>query len=399
MFKPVKLSENIYYIGVNDRRTALFENMWPLPRGVAYNSYLIVDEKTTLIDTVEAGHAGKWLKKIQSIIDDKPIDYLVVNHMEPDHSGAINILRQLYPNIEIIGNKKTIPMIEGFYGITDNMKTINEGDTIDLGIHSLSFYTIPMVHWPESMVCFENTQKTLFSSDAFGSFGTLDGGIFDTEINIDYFEDEMRRYYSNIVGKYGNPVQKALSKLNGLDISTIAPSHGPIFKDNIQKVINWYDKWSQYIGEEGVVIAYASMYGNTEEMADVIARSIAENGIKNIRVYDVSKTHSSYILSDIFKYKGLILGSPTYSNELHPNMEALAMKLSHIGLSNHYFGTFGSFTWAGAAVKKLIETAENLKLEIIGEPVEEKQGLKKDKYEACIELGKVMAEKLKADRN
>lgn len=398
MLKPVNLSENIYYIGVNDRKTALFENMWPLPRGVAYNSYLIVDDKITLIDTVEVGHSDKWLAKIRSIIADKPIDYLVVNHMEPDHSGAIHLLRELYPDITIIGNKKTIPMIDGYYGVNENMNIVSDGDLVNLGKHQLSFHTVPMVHWPESMVCFEQTQKILFSSDAFGSFGALEGGIFDDEIDFTYFEDEMRRYYSNIVGKYGNPVQKALSKLGSLDISTIAPSHGPLFRENIGKVIDMYDKWSIYEGEEGLVIAYASMYGNTEEMAEAIAREVAVNGIKNIRVYDVSKTHPSYIISDIFKYKGLIVGSPTYSNELHPNMEALIMKLSHIGLTNHYYGVFGSFTWAGAAVKKLVEAGENLKLEIVGSSVEEKQGLKKDKYEACLDLGKAMANRLKADR-
>jgi flavorubredoxin len=398
MFKPVKLTENIYFVGVNDRRTALFENMWPLHRGVSYNSYLIVDDKITLIDTMEAGHVDHWLSRIRSIIAEKPIDYLVVNHMEPDHSGAIHLLRQLYPAIKIIGNKKTIPMIDGFYGINNNMQEVAEGETIALGQHSLTFYTVAMVHWPESMVCFENTSKTLFSSDAFGSFGAFEGGIFDDEIDFEYYIDEMRRYYSNIVGKYGSPVQKALSKLGSLDIKTIAPSHGPLYRKFISRMIEMYDKWSRYEGEEGVVVAYASMYGNTEEMADAIARSLAENGIRNIRVYDVSKTHASYIISDIFKYKGLILGSPTYCNELHPNMEALVSKLENMGVSNHYYGVFGSFSWAGAAVKKLVEVGESLKLELVNNTVEEKQGLKPDKYEACLALGKAMAERLKQDR-
>ena len=399
MLKPIKLSDHIYFVGVNDRRTSLFENMWPLHRGVSYNSYLIVDEKITVIDTVEAGHSDKWLSRVRSVIGDKPIDYLIVNHMEPDHSGSINFLKELYPDIVIIGNKKTLPMIEGYYGINDNTKEVSDNESMIIGKHELSFYTIPMVHWPESMVCYEKNTKILFSSDAFGSFGALDGGIFDDELDISYYEDEMRRYYSNIVGKYGNPVQKALSKLSELDLSVIAPSHGPIFREHITAILEKYDKWSQYIGEEGVVVAYASMYGTTAEMADTVARSLAENGIKNIRVYDVSKTHPSYIISDIFKFKGLILGSPTYSNELHPNMESLVTKLSHMGVTNHYFGVFGSFTWAGAAVKKLVEIGENLKWEMINEPVEEKQGLKKDKYQACIELGKNMAERLNSDRN
>ncbi len=352
MYKPVNLSDQIFYVGVNDRRTALFENMWPLDRGVSYNSYLIVDEKVTVIDTVEAGHFEKWIAKVRSIIQTRPIDYLVVNHMEPDHSGAIRVLTELYPNMEVVGNKKTIPMIEGYYGITTNMKVVNDGDTLDLGKHKLTFHTVPMVHWPESMVCMEETTNTLFSSDAFGSFGTLDGGIFDDELNFEHFREEICRYYSNIVGKYGNPVQKALAKLGSLSIKAVAPSHGPIYRQHINEMLTMYDKWSRYETEEGVVIAYASMYGNTEEMAEVTARAIAEQGIKNIRVYDVSKTHASYIISDIFKYKGLILGSPTYSNELHPNMESLSNKIQHMGIANHYYGVLGSFTWAGASVKK-----------------------------------------------
>jgi flavorubredoxin len=398
MYRPVNLSEDIFYVGVNDRRTNLFENMWPLERGVSYNSYVIADEKVAIIDTVEAGHFEKWITKVRAILNGRQVDYLVVNHMEPDHSGAIRILTELYPDMKIVGNKKTIPMIEGYYGITSNFEEVKEGDSLDLGKNKLTFYTVPMVHWPESMVCMEESNKILFSSDAFGSFGTLDGGIFDDELNFDHYIDEMRRYYSNIVGKYGNPVQKALQKLGGLDIKMVAPSHGPIYRENIGRMIEMYDQWSKYEGEEGVVVAYASMYGNTEEMAEVTARAITENGIKNVRVYDVSKTHPSYIISDIFKFKGLILGSPTYSNELHPNMEALALKLEHMGVANHYFGVLGSFTWAGASVKKLREIGEALKWEEVAEAVEEKHALKEDKYEACWQLGVAMAERLKADR-
>ncbi|WP_430815248.1 FprA family A-type flavoprotein [Carboxylicivirga sp. RSCT41] len=398
MYRPVNLSEDIFYVGVNDRRTNLFENMWPLDRGVSYNSYVIADEKVAIIDTVEAGHFEKWIAKVRAILNGRPVDYLVVNHMEPDHSGAIRILTELYPEMKIVGNKKTVPMIEGYYGINSNFEIVKEGDNIDLGKNKLTFYTVPMVHWPESMVCFEETNQILFSSDAFGSFGTLDGGIFDDELDFEHYTDEMRRYYSNIVGKYGNPVQKALQKLGSLDLKMVAPSHGPVYRENIARMVEMYDQWSKYEGEEGVVVAYASMYGNTEEMAEVTARAITESGIKNVRVYDVSKTHPSYIISDIFKFKGIILGSPTYSNELHPNMEALTNKLQHMGVTNHYFGVLGSFTWAGASVKKLREVGENLKWEEVADAVEEKHALKEDKYEACWQLGIAMAEKLKANR-
>ncbi len=398
MYKPVKLTEDVYYVGVNDRRTHLFENMWPIDRGVAYNSYVIDDEKIALIDSVEIGQVEKYLKKIQAIIGDKPIDYLVVNHMEPDHGGSIDIIKKMYPNIQIIGNKKTLPMLEGYFGITENTMEVKEGDTLSLGKHTLNFYMVPMVHWPETMVTFESTEKILFSADAFGTFGTLDGGIFDDEFEFDYYRDEMRRYYSNIVGKYGSPVQKALSKLGGLEINMIASTHGPIWKNYINEVIGMYDRWSKYETEEGVVVAYASMYGNTEEMAEAVARELAENGIKHIRVHDVSKSHASFVISDIFKYKGLILASPTYCNELHPNMESLTTKLVHMGVQDHYLGVLGSFSWAGAAVKKLTAIGEELKWEIVGESVEEKHALKADKYEACLALGKAMADKLKADR-
>lgn len=398
MYKPVKLTDNVYYVGVNDRRTHLFENMWPIDRGVAYNSYLIDDEKVALIDSVEIGQVEKYLKKIKAIIGDRAIDYLVVNHMEPDHGGSIDIIKKMYPDIQIVGNKKTLPMLEGYFGITDNTVEVNEGDTLSLGKHTLQFYMVPMVHWPETMVTYETTEQIVFSADAFGTFGTLDGGIFDDEFDFEYYRDEMRRYYSNIVGKYGSPVQKALSKLAGLDIKMIASTHGPIWKNNIKKVMGMYDRWSKFQTEEGVVVAYASMYGNTEEMAEAVAREMAENGIKHIRLYDVSKTHASYILSDIFKYKGVILASPTYCNELHPNMESLTTKLRHMGVKDHYLGILGSFSWAGASVKKLTAIGEELNWEIVGESVEEKHALKADKYEACIRLGKAMADRLKADR-
>lgn len=395
MYKPVKLSDQIFYVGVNDRRTALFENLWPIERGGAYNSYLITDDKIALIDTVEIGHIEKFLKKVRSVIGDKPIDYLVINHMEPDHAGSVQLITELYPNIQLVGNKKTRPMVDGFFGVNNAFIEVDEAGQLSLGNHTLSFYMIPMVHWPETMVTYVPEEKILFSGDAFGSFGTLDGGIFDDELAFESFEDEMRRYYSNIVGKYGSPVQKALDKLSGLEIKMIAATHGPLLRSHIQPVLHWYQQWSRYETQPGVVIAFASMYGNTEEMAEVVARELAEQGVKAIRMYDVSKTHSSYIISDIFKYKGVILASPTYSNELHPNMESLVTKLKHMGVTNHYVGIVGSFTWAGTSVKKLTEFVASVGWEVVGEPVEEKHALKIDKYEACRNLGKAMAERLK----
>lgn len=395
MYKPVNLAKDVFYVGVNDRRTHLFENMWPLERGVAYNSYLITDEKVALIDGVEIGQVERFLKKIRAVLGARPIDYLVINHMEPDHAGAIQILRELYPDMKLVGNKKTIPMIDGYFGFSDNCIEVDEGSKLELGNHTLQFFMIPMVHWPETMVTYLLEEQILFSADAFGSFGTLDGGIFDDEMNFDYFKDEMRRYYSNIVGKYGSPVRKALEKLATLDIKMIAATHGPVLRTHIAEVLDMYNRWSNYMGEEGVVIAYASMYGHTEEMAEVIAREIAEQGVRSIRMYDVSKTHPSYIISDIFKYNSLILGSPTYSNGLHPNLESLVNKLETIGIPQRNFGFFGNFTWAGAAVKRLQGFAETSGWKVVGVPVEEKHALKSSKYEACRELGRAMASVVK----
>ena len=395
MYKPVNLAKDVFYVGVNDRRTHLFENMWPLERGVAYNSYLITDEKVALIDGVEIGQVERFLKKIRAVLGARPIDYLVINHMEPDHAGAIQILRELYPDMKLVGNKKTIPMIDGYFGFSDNCIEVDEGSKLELGNHTLQFFMIPMVHWPETMVTYLLEEQILFSADAFGSFGTLDGGIFDDEMNFDYFKDEMRRYYSNIVGKYGSPVRKALEKLATLDIKMIAATHGPVLRTHIAEVLDMYNRWSNYMGEDGVVIAYASMYGHTEEMAEVIAREIAEQGVRSIRMYDVSKTHPSYIISDIFKYNSLILGSPTYSNGLHPNLESLVNKLETIGIPQRNFGFFGNFTWAGAAVKRLQGFAETSGWKVVGVPVEEKHALKSSKYEACRELGRAMASVVK----
>jgi len=369
--------------------------MWPLERGVAYNSYLITDEKVALIDGVEIGQVERFLKKIRAVLGARPIDYLVINHMEPDHAGAIQILRELYPDMKLVGNKKTIPMIDGYFGFSDNCIEVDEGSKLELGNHTLQFFMIPMVHWPETMVTYLLEEQILFSADAFGSFGTLDGGIFDDEMDFDYFKDEMRRYYSNIVGKYGSPVRKALEKLATLDIKMIAATHGPVLRTHIAEVLDMYNRWSNYMGEEGVVIAYASMYGHTEEMAEVIAREIAEQGVRSIRMYDVSKTHPSYIISDIFKYNSLILGSPTYSNGLHPNLESLVNKLETIGIPQRNFGFFGNFTWAGAAVKRLQGFAETSGWKVVGVPVEEKHALKSSKYEACRELGRAMASVVK----
>lgn len=387
----------IHYVGVNDRNKQLFEAMWPLPYGVSYNSYLIDDESVALIDTVDACYFSVYLRKIKRIIGERPIQYLIINHMEPDHSGSISLIKQHYPDIIIVGNKQTGGMIEGFYGVTGGQHVVKEGDSLTLGHHTLRFYLTPMVHWPETMMTFDETEGVLFSGDGFGCFGTVDGGFLDTRINVDKYWDEMVRYYSNIVGKYGSPVQKALQKLAGLDIKVICSTHGPVWTENVPKVVDIYDKLSRYEAEAGVVIAYGSMYGNTEQMAEAIAEELSHQGIRNIVMHNVSKSHSSDILRDIFKYRGLIIGSPTYSNQLFPEVEALLSKILIREVKGRYLGYFGSFCWAGAAVKRLAEFAEKSKFELVGEPVEMKQSMTELIYERCENLARAMAKRLQKD--
>ena len=395
----MKIKGNVHYVGVNDRTKALFESLWPLPNGVSYNSYLIDEGDTVaLVDTVDVAFFEVYLKKIRSIIGDRKINYLIINHMEPDHSGAISLIKQYYPEIILVGNKKTFDMVEGFYGLTGDRYVVGEGDYLKLGHHNLRFYLIPMVHWPETMVTYDETEGMLFSGDAFGCFGALNGGCIDRNINTDLYWDEMRRYYSNIVGKYGAPVQKALQKLGGLNITTICPTHGPVWEEKIPQVIDMYDRLSRYEGEEGVVIAYGTMYGNTQELAEAIAEELSAQGIKNIIMHDVSHSHHSYILADIFKYKGLIVGCTTYNTQLYPNMEALLSKIAGRDMKNRVIGYFGSFTWASAAVKKLGEYTEKLKFEVVGNPVEMKQSMKSENFVQAKDLAKAMADRLKADR-
>lgn len=396
----IEITDKIYYVGVNDRNKSLFEGLWPLPNGVSYNSYLIDDEKVCLIDTVEVDFFMPFLKNLREILGDRQIDYLVINHMEPDHSGAIELIRKYYPDIKIVGNKKTFDMIEGFYSISEGEVEVKNGSTLSLGRHELSFFLTPMVHWPETMVTLDTTTHTLFSGDAFGCFGALNGGITDSQINCDTFWLEMVRYYSNIVGKYGVPVQNALKKLAGVQIDYICSTHGPVWHENVAKVISVYDRLSKYETEEGIVICYGTMYGNTERMAEVIARAASQAGIKNIVMYNVSKTHHSYILRDVFRYRGLIVGAPTYNAGLYHEMDVLLSEIANKDIKNRrYLGWFGSFAWAGKAVERIKEWNDTrLHFEAVGTPVEMKQSLKEESFKQCEELGRAMAERLIQDR-
>ena len=393
----VNLAKDIYYLGFNDRRTHLFENIWPIPYGVSYNSYLIVDEKIALIDTVERAFIDDYLDSIDEIIGDRKVDYLIINHMEPDHSGALKAIVHKYPEITLVGNKKTFDYVESYYLNPKHTLLVHDDYVLELGKHRVQFQMIPMVHWPETMVTYEETNKILFSGDAFGSYGTLDGGIFDDEVNLEFYEVEVMRYFTNIVGKYCPHTQRAIKKLAPLDIKMIAATHGPIWRSDLNWILTRYNKWSSYDLDCGVVIVYGSMYGNTKKMAETIARQIAVRGIKNIRVYDASKTHSSYIINDIFKYKGFIVGSAAYNNAMFPNVETLLTTVEHMGPKNHYLGIFGNYSWNGGGVKNLKTFAENIKWELVYEPIEEKGNMKPNTTEELINLANAMADKLLAE--
>ncbi len=363
-----RISEKIRYVGVNDHTKVIFEGLWPLPFGVSYNSYLVIGEKIALVDTVEAGFEKEYLSNIKAEIGDRKIDYLVVNHMEPDHSSLIAFMREQYPEIRIITSAKAVPMIKGYHGVTDNVYAVKEGEEISLGGATLRFYMAPMVHWPETMVTYLAEEKTLFSGDAFGTFGALDGGVTDSQAHMcgwldkaencfEEFKDEMTRYYSNIVGKYGQTVQAALKKLSGLEISRICSTHGPVWETHIPDVVGYYDRLSKYEAEKGVCIVYCSMYGNTAKAAKALAAELASRGVK-YAIHNLCTENLSYAYRDLFKYDTLAVGAPTYNNDIFPPAYTFMYGVGARLVKNKKFFAFGSFTWAGVSVKLLNEMAE-----------------------------------------
>ena len=399
MQNAIKITDSIYWIGGNDRETDLFEGLWTLPRGVAYNAYFINDEKTAVIDTIKADKLSDYIERLVSILPaGKGIDYLIVNHMEPDHSGSISIMRKFYPEMKIIGNKKTLEMIEAFYGIHDGVVEVKEGEILDLGRHKLAFATIPMVHWPESMVTYDTTDKVLFSTDAFGGFCALEGGIFDDELDMKLYEDETLRYFANIVGRYSMPTQKAIAKVRALDLKIICPAHGPILRSDPMHIVDLYDKWSKQETDEGIVVVYGSMYGNTKLMTDAIARAACEAGVKDVIVHDASRSNLSCIVRDVWKYRGLVLGSCTYNTELYPPVATLCRTLKNKMMKNRFLGICGSYSWSKGALAELQVFAEQGGDWKLVEPtIEVKSCPKEPDLELCRELGRNMALAVKGE--
>ena len=366
-----KISNRIYSVGVNDHDKALFEGLWPLPYGVSYNSYLVVDEKVALIDTVEAGFEEEFLENINQAIGDRAIDYLVVNHMEPDHSSLVGYMLDKYPGLQIVANAKTVPMLQGYYGTPqEKMLVVKEGESVSLGSSTLSFYMIPMVHWPETMVTWLAEEQTVFSGDAFGTFGVVAEDIVDSTMTFELYRDEMIRYYSNIVGKYGTPVQSALKKLAGLPVARICSTHGPVWENNVDDVVRLYDKLSKYEVERGVCIVYGSMYGNTAAAADALALELESRGIP-CAVHDLAGNNAGELgvsgaIRDAFKYDTLIVGSPTYNNGIFPPVETFMRALKSRLIKDRRFYAFGSYTWAGSSVNQLNALAQEMGFELIG---------------------------------
>ena len=394
-----KVTEDLYWVGSNDRRLELFENIFPIQKGVSYNSYLLLDEKTVLFDTVDNAVGRQFLENIAAVLNGRTLDYLVINHMEPDHCSLIGELLLHYPDVKIIGNAKTFPMIEQFFSfdLTGKTLTVKEGDTFCSGKHTFRFIMSPMVHWPEAMMTYDEKDKVLFSADAFGTFNALNGNLFNDELDFNReWLDEARRYYTNIVGKYGPQVQNVLKKASSLDIQMICPLHGPVWRSNLNFIIEKYNLWSRYEPEEkGVMIAYASMYGNTENMAEILAVMLAEAGVKNIHMHNISKTHVSELISDSFKYSHIVLASPTYNNGIYPLMDNYLEDMKALSLQNRTIAVLGNGSWAPQATKLISAKIKEMKnMRLLEASVTIKSSLKEAQLEELNSLSRQIAEEV-----
>ena len=357
-----KVTENLYWVGGNARRLALFENIHPIPRGVSYNSYLLLDKQAVLFDTVDWSACRQFLENVEYLLDGRPLDYLVINHMEPDHGASIEEILLRYPKAKIISTEKAFMLMRQFgFHIDGRIEEVKEGDTKSFGKHVVTFVSAPMVHWPEAMVTFDTTNGVLFSADAFGSFGSLDGKLFNDEVNFDRdWIDDARRYYTNIVGKYGPHVQALLKKAGGIDIKIICPLHGPVWRTDLGYFLDKYAHWSSYEPEEqGIMIVYATMYGNTESAAGALATRLAEKGMTNVVMYDVSKTHVSYLISEAFRLSHIVLASVTYNLGIYPPMHNFLMDMKALNLQKRTVAIVENGSWACKSGTLMREFLEN----------------------------------------
>ncbi|WP_251862575.1 FprA family A-type flavoprotein [Clostridium sp. Marseille-Q2269] len=364
MYCVRNITEDLYWIGGNDRRLALFENIHPIERGVSYNSYLLLDEKTVLFDTVDWSICRQFLDNIKAVLGDRNLDYMIINHMEPDHASCIEEIILRYPDVKIVCTEKAAMFMHQFgFDVQDKIIKVNEGDTMSFGKHNVAFMFAPMVHWPEVMVTYDTTNGVLFSADAFGSFGALDGKMFNDEVNFDRdWIDEARRYYTNIVGKYGAHVQYLLKKAKSLDIKIICPLHGPVWRSNLEYFLDKYNKWSGYEPEEkGVMVVYGSMYGNTEDAANYLATSLGKKGMTNVVMYDVSKIHVSYLISETFKYSHVVLACVTYNLNIYPPMLNYILDMKALNIQKRNVALIENGSWAPQSGKLMREALSNMK--------------------------------------
>ncbi|HIY55232.1 MAG TPA: FprA family A-type flavoprotein [Candidatus Dorea merdavium] len=379
-----KVTEDILWVGCNDRRITLFENLFPVPKGVSYNSYLILDEKVTLMDTVDASATEQFFENLEAGLQGRSIDYLVVHHMEPDHAANIRLLLEKYPEIQVVASAKALQMIGQFFDLdlSGRSMEVKEGDTLSTGSHTFHFVAAPMVHWPEVLVSYDEKEKILFSADAFGTFGALNGTIFNDEVDFEreYLADA-RRYYANIVGKYGMQVQTLLKKAAGLDIQMICPLHGPIWRTDLGWFIDKYDKWSRYEPEEkAVVVLYGSIYGHTEQAVNALTCALAEKGARNIAVYDVSRTHVSDLIGEIFRASHLVIACPTYNGGIYPPMENLLTDMKALSVQKRTVALMENGTWAAASGKQILKRLEEMKeMLVLEEQLSLKSALKPER--------------------
>lgn len=365
MHSTRKVTDDLIYVGGSDRRLSRFENLFPIPKGVSYNSYVLLDEKTVLFDTADESISRQYIENVVHALNGRPLDYMVVQHMEPDHCAMIDDMLRRYPEAKMVCSAKAVGMFAQFYGtdVAARALVVKEGDKLSTGEHTLHFVMAPMVHWPEVMVTYDEKDKILFSADAFGTFGALAGNIFDDEITFDTtWMNDARRYYTNIVGKYGVQVQALLKKAASLDIEMICPLHGPIWRKDLGLLLEKYQKWSTYEPEDKtVMIAYATMYGNTENAANVLAGMLADKGVKNIAMYDVSETDVSELVAESFRCSHLVLAAPTYNSGIQPKMAAYLSDIKALNLQNRTVAVIDNGTWAATAGKQMIGMLEGMK--------------------------------------
>ncbi|WP_454052293.1 FprA family A-type flavoprotein [Clostridium sp. Marseille-Q7071] len=364
MYCVRNITEDLYWVGGNDRRLALFENIHPIQKGVSYNSYLLLDEKTVLFDTVDWSICRQLLENVKGLLGERTLDYMIINHMEPDHAACIEEIILRYPDVQIVCTEKASLFMRQFgFQVDGKLIEVKEGDTMSFGKHNVVFVSAPMIHWPEAMVTYDTTNGVLFSADAFGSFGALDGKLFNDEVNFDRdWIDDARRYYTNIVGKYGPHVQALLKKASTIDIKIICPLHGPVWRNDFEYLLGKYDKWSRYEPEEkGVMIVYGTMYGNTEAAANDLATRLVKKGITNVAMYDVSKTHVSYLISETFKYSHVVLASVTYNLNIYPPMLNYIMDMKALNLQKRTFALIENGSWAPQSGKLMRELLDEMK--------------------------------------